>query len=48
MPSYTEPETVPPPKSHHTHHYRTHTRPYNEEGEEPVMDDEELHSLLGV
>ena len=39
--------TTTPPRRHH--HRRSHfkTQPYNEHDEQ-VMDDEELHSLLGV
>ena len=41
-----EPVAQPPP---HRNKYAFQTRPYNEDdGEEAVMDDEELHSLLGV
>ena len=37
---------TPPPRHNK---YSFQTRPYNEDdGEEAVMDDEELHSLLGV
>ena len=40
------PKYVPPPRKS-SHKYSTHTRPYNE-NEEDVMDDDELHNLLGV
>jgi hypothetical protein len=45
---------TPPPVQHHRHtrrerKERMQTKPYNEnDAEESVMDDEELHSLLGV
>lgn len=44
--SYGSPAFEPPPKPSK---YSFQTRPYNEDDdEEQVMDDEELHSLLGV
>ena len=43
------PYTPPARPPHKAHKYSFQTRPYNEnDEEEAVMDDEELHSLLGV
>ena len=39
----------PPPKHRKRDKQQFQTKPYNDGGEdEPIMDDEELHSLLGV
>lgn len=41
------PATTKVPPRHHRHRMHLHTQPYSEHDEQ-VMDDEELHSLLGI